>query len=357
MKPRAIIDQLEPYVPGKRIEGGIKLASNENPFGPAPAALEAFQASFADVHRYPDGGMTALKAALAKRCGVAPEQLVIGNGSDEIMVMIAGAFVEPDTNAITAAHTFSQYTFATRIFGGSVRHAAMREGTFDLSAIAELVDEKTRIVWLCNPNNPTGTIFSHDELARFLEGLQTQPIVVLDEAYAEFVEDASYPDALSLMASYPNLIRLRTFSKIYGLAALRVGYGIAAPELIEAVATVRQPFNVGTPAQNAARAALADEAHVEKTRANNRAERARLYRWLDDREIGYYPTQANFVCADFGERASALVGALEERGISVRPLGSFSLPHHVRISVGTPPEMDALYEALEPLLETEHAAR
>jgi len=356
VKRRAILDQLEPYIPGKRIEGGIKLASNENPFGPTPEALDAYNKSFADVHRYPDGGMTALKAALSARFEVGADQLVIGNGSDEIMVMIAGAFIEPDTNAVTATHTFSQYSFATRIFGGSVRHAEMHEGTFDLDAIGELVDEDTRIVWLCNPNNPTGTMFSHDELARFLEGLQTQPIVVVDEAYSEFVEDASYPDTLSLVASYPNLIRLRTFSKIYGLAALRVGYGIAEPELIETVATVRQPFNVGTPAQNAARAALEDMAHVEKTKANNRAERARLYRWLDERKISYYPTQANFVCADFGAKARDLVRALEARGISVRPLDSFALPHRVRVSIGTPPEMDALYEALGPLLEAEHAA-
>ncbi|MFW6211592.1 MAG: histidinol-phosphate transaminase [Spirochaetota bacterium] len=357
MKRRAILDQLEPYVPGKRIEGGVKLASNENPFGPAPAALEAFTASFADVHRYPDGGMHALKAALAARCAVTPDQLVIGNGSDEIMVMIAGAFIEPDTNAVTAAHTFSQYTFATSVFGGSVRHAAMREGTFDLGAISDLIDESTRIVWLCNPNNPTGTMFSHNDLARFLKGLTTQPIVVVDEAYAEFVEDGSYPDTLGLIRNYPNLIRLRTFSKIYGLAALRVGYGIAESELIEAVTTMRQPFNVGTPAQNAARAALADEAHIQKTKANNRTERARLYRWLEERGIPYYPTQANFVCAEFGERAAGLVSALEERGISVRPLGSFSLPNHLRISIGTPDEMDALYEAVVPLLEADHASR
>lgn len=356
MNKRAILDQLEPYVPGKRIAGGVKLASNENPFGPAPGAAAAYAESFSDVHRYPDGGMHALKQALAERHAIDQAQLVVGNGSDEIMVMIAGAFIEPGANAVTAAHTFSQYAFATQVFGGTIRYAQMREGTFDLEAIAQLIDEHTRVVWLCNPNNPTGTIFTHDELVRFLSGLDSQPVVVMDEAYAEFVEDRAYPSTLELLEGYPNLVRLRTFSKIFGLAALRVGYGVARPEMIEAVSTIRQPFNVGTPAQNAARAALEDTAHVEKTRANNRSERARLCRWLDDRGIGYYRSEANFVCAHFGPRAKALTDALEQRGISVRPLGSFGLPESLRISVGTPQEMDALYEAFGPILETEHVA-
>lgn len=347
---RPVLDHLEPYIPGKHIAGGIKLSSNENPFGPSPEAVAAAQAAVAGVHRYPDGGMHALKEALAGRENIDPDQIVVGNGSDEIMVMIAGATMEPGCNAVSAQHTFSQYEFATRIYGGEYRQAEMNHYAFDLDAIAGLVDAQTRIIWLCNPNNPTGTVFSHEELERFLSRIPAGPLVVLDEAYAEFA-GTEYPRTLELMARYPSIIRLRTFSKIFGLAALRVGYGVAPAPVIAAVSSLRQPFNVGTAGQNAAVAALADEAHAEKTLANNRFGRQQLCSWLTDRRIPYLPSEANFVCAELGPRMPAVVSSLAEQGISVRPLTSFGMPNHVRISVGTPPEMDALYRALAAALE------
>jgi histidinol-phosphate aminotransferase len=351
---RPILDHLRPYVPGKKIEGGIKLSSNENPFGPAPAAIRAAQEALGQVHRYPDGGMHLLKAAIAEKEAVSDRQIVVGNGSDEIMVMIAGATMEPGCNAVSAAHTFSQYEFASRIYGGEYRTASMCDYRFDLQAIAGIVDESTRLVWLCNPNNPTGTSFSHEELDRFLGELPHHPLVVMDEAYAEFAEHEDYPRTLELMDRYPNMIRLRTFSKIYGLAALRVGYGIAPSGVIDAVSCLRQPFNVGSAAQAAAVAALSDISHATETLENNRSGKKELCEFLTTHGIPFLQSEANFVCAQTGPATEHLVRALAERRISIRPLASFGLPEHVRISVGTQQEMQAFYSAMAAAL-TEHA--
>jgi histidinol-phosphate aminotransferase len=259
VKARAVLERIQPYVPGERIPGGIKLASNENPFGPSPFAVEAITGVLDDLHFYPDGGMTRLRAALAHRWDVSPDMVIVGNGSDEILVMIAGAVIEPGTNAITAVHTFSQYTFTAQIFGADVRAAPMREGRFDLDAMADRIDDQTRIVYLCSPNNPTGTIIASGELSAFLERIPSHVLVVVDEAYGEYVTSPDYPDTIAMIEGGANLIRLRTFSKIYGLAALRVGYGIARSDIIGAVSRLRQPFNVGTIGQVAAAAALEDE--------------------------------------------------------------------------------------------------
>jgi histidinol-phosphate aminotransferase len=347
VKPRAVLSRLEPYVPGKRIRGGIKLSSNENPLGPSPRSREAVEAMLHDVHRYPDGSMHALKQALGDHWSVDPESIIVGNGSDEIFVMIAGSVVEPGTNAVTAAHTFSQYTFATQIFGGEIRTTPMRDGRFDLEAVGERIDDQTRIVFLCSPNNPTGTIITAGELERFLDHVPSHVLVVIDEAYGEYAQSDDYPDTLALVPEHPNLIRMRTFSKIYGLAALRVGYGIAQPRVIEAISKLRQPFNVGTLSQAAAAAALEDTDFVARSLENNRTEKRRLYEFLDSHGIGFFPTEANFVCADFGDSAQRIVEALRRERIAVRPLGSFGMPAHLRITIGTPDEMDALYEALE----------
>ncbi|MFW5826410.1 MAG: histidinol-phosphate transaminase [bacterium] len=363
MKRRSVLDELEPYVPGKRITGGIKLSSNENPLGPAPRALEAIARVAGDVHRYPDGGTTDLRAALARRWNVSPEMIVVGNGSDEILVMIAGSVIEPGTNVVTGAHTFSQYTFAAKIFGGEVRTTPMPDGRFDLDAVAEAIDGDTRVVFLCSPNNPTGAIIARRELEGFLTRVRDDVLVVIDEAYGEYVESDDYPDTVALVARHANLVRLRTFSKIYGLAALRVGYGIAQPQLIEAFASLRQPFNVGTIAQAAATAALGDDGFVERTLELNRSEKQRLERYLDRIGLPRYPSEANFVCVDLsgarlsgadgdepGEQTRAVIAALRDRRITIRPLASFGMPEWVRISIGTNAEMDALYEALEAIL-------
>ena len=359
MKPRAALAGLDPYVPGRSISGGTKLSSNENPLGSSPLAMAAIRNALsetathpANLNRYPDGGIHLLKEKLAEFWDVDPSMLLVGNGSDEILVLIAGAFIEPGRNAITARHTFSQYTFATTIFGGLMRYAEMHEGRFDLSAIARLVDGDTRLVFLCNPNNPTATTFPHETLVSFLEEVPEHVAVVVDEAYGEFAGSADYPRTVSLIQQHPNLIRLRTFSKIYGLAGLRVGYATAPAALIQSISKLRQPFNVGTMAQVAATAALDDWEFVDKSIKNNTAGRGRISATLDRLKIGYFPSQANFVCihlpptAPVGSRAGEIVQNLAVRGIAVRPLGSFGLPDHVRISVGTPDEVTALCDAL-----------
>jgi len=364
MKPRDALRELEPYIPGKAITGGIKLSSNENPLGSSPRALAAIRdaigAGTADLNRYPDGGMGRLKGRLAQFWNADPEMFIVGNGSDEILVMIAGAFMEPGLNAVTARHTFSQYTFATTIFGGQMRYAEMPDGAFDLPAIGKLIDADTRLVYLCNPNNPTATAFTHDALASFLHAVPDHVVVVIDEAYGEFAEAATFPRTVELIAAFPNLIRLRTFSKIYGLAGLRIGYGAAQEGLITLVSKLRQPFNMGTIAQNAAEAALNDREFVDRSIKNNVAGRARICDTLDRLGVGYYPSQANFVCTHFPakaggrSRADEVVRRLADRRIAVRPLGSFGLPDHIRISVGTPDEVTAVCDALN---ETAEAGR
>jgi histidinol-phosphate aminotransferase len=357
MRIRPEIAGLTPYEPGKRLAGGIKLSSNENPHGASPAALAVIGEASRELNRYPDGGAHDLRAALAERWDISPDMLVLGNGSDEIMVMIAGAFVTPGSNVVTGAHTFSQYAFAGTIFGAEIRTSPMPDGRFDLSELARLVDAETRVVFLCSPNNPTGTIIPKDELERFLGTVRSDTIVAVDEAYGEFVDSAAFPDSITLVRKHANVVRLRTFSKIYGLAALRVGYAVAQPELAGAIARLRQPFNVGTIAQRAALAALGDTGFVDSSLASNREERARLVGYLEHRGIGYLPSEANFVCADFGpvttghdRGAAAFVSALREHGITVRPLASFGMPDHLRISVGTREEMDAFYAAMDSII-------
>jgi histidinol-phosphate aminotransferase len=236
----------------------------------------------------------------------------------------------------------------------------MPDGRFNLSELMRLVDAETRVVFPCSPNNPTGTIIPNDELERFLDAVPDGTIVAVDEAYGEFVDSAAYPDSIALVRKHVNVVRLRTFSKIYGLAALRVGYAVAQPELAGAIARLRQPFNVGTIAQKAALAALGDTEFVDSSLATNREERARLVEYLERRGIDHLPSEANFVCAEFGpvktgqdRGAAAFVSALRAHGITVRPLASFGMPDHLRISVGTSEEMDAFYAAMDSILGRE----
>lgn len=354
MKTRPVLEQLEPYVPGKSVAGGIKLSSNENPLGASPRAMEALKRAITDgqaeLNRYPDGSIHSLKQRLARFWNVDEEMILVGNGSDEIMVMIAGAFVEPGTNAVTARNTFSQYTFAGTVFGARMRYADMAEGHLDLPAIAGLVDDETRVVFLCNPNNPTATAFTHDQLVQFLGEVPEDLLVVVDEAYGEFADPDTFPRTLELIRTHANIVRLRTFSKIYGLAALRVGYATGQPEVIGAISRLRQPFNVGTLAQLAAEAALDDVDFVQRSIENNRAGRAALCRTLDKLGIAYFPSEANFVCAHLGPTALEVVRDLAAAGVSVRPLSSFGLPEHIRISVGTPSEVDTACKALSALV-------
>ncbi len=348
MKLREDLADLPPYVAGKLKPGAIKLASNENPWGPSPLAMEALRDHMDRSHIYPDGGAQALKSALSTHWGLPEAQFTVGNGSDEVLSLIAGAYIRPHDNALIANHTFSEYQFSVRLFGGTLKKVPLKDYTFDLEAFRQAVDAKTRMVFLCNPNNPTGTYFTHEALEGFLEKLSPEVLVVLDEAYVHFADAPDFPRAPELLARFPNLLVMRTFSKVYGLAALRVGYAVSSANIARDLSVVRQPFNVGSLSQAAAQAALGDTVFILNTVEHNRQERDRLTRELG-RNLRVLPSQANFVAVHVKTDAAVVFQKLAEAGVTIRPLASFGMPDWVRISVGTPEENDFLLKAWKQL--------
>ncbi len=352
------IHKLAPYPPGKPIEelereygvfGSIKLASNENPLGPSPKAMAAIVAALGNLHRYPDGNCFYLKRAVAKRLGVSPEALIFGNGSNEIIELAVRTFLQRGEEAVMADQAFVIYRLITQAAGGISHLVPLRNFTHDLDAIAEAITPATRMVFLANPNNPTGTIFVRREWEELLAALPAHVIVVMDEAYFEFVDDPEYPDSLAAHGSGHLLITLRTFSKIYGLAGLRLGFGVAQPELIEMMNRVRQPFNVSSLAQVAALAALDDDEHVRRTRQCNRDGMAFLGQQCGRLGLEYVPSRANFLLIRVGNGARVYEGLLR-RGVIVRPMGVYGFPEHVRVTVGTAEENARFIDALEHVL-------
>jgi len=271
MQARKSVASIVPYSPGRLVSGAWKLASNENPLGPSPMAVEAMKAALASGSVYPDGGCVALKEALAASWGLTPEHFVVGNGSDEIIQLATLFCVEPGMEGVTSEATFSEYTFAVKLAGAQMRYAPLRDGRFQLGAIAGLLGEKTKIVYLCNPNNPTGTYYTQSELDAFLAKVGDDTLVVLDEAYWEYVDAPDFPKSVELLKSRDNVLILHTFSKVYGLAGLRVGYGMGSPALIREIERTRAPFNVNSLAQAGAVAALGDRDFVGRSRKANAA--------------------------------------------------------------------------------------
>jgi histidinol-phosphate aminotransferase len=350
MKIRECLKDMVPYSPGKLKPGAIKLASNENPLGISPKASDAVKQSIASISLYPDGACVKLKKALSKQHNLASANFCVGNGSDEVLVLIAGAYIEPGDNAVTSQTTFSEYTFATKLFGGTMKYAPMVDGCFQLDAIASLIDAKTKLVFLCNPNNPTGTSFSNDELMAFMKKVPKDTLVVLDEAYREYVDRNDFPESISLLNEYDNVIILRTFSKIYGLAGLRVGYGIARPEVITDMEKTRAPFNVNSLAQAAACAALDDTDFVNKSRAVNREGKTYLYASFDKLGLKYYKTDANFILVYINQDCVAAFEKMMSLGITIRPLRSFGLNDAIRVTIGTPEQNEFFVRCLERVL-------
>jgi len=338
---------LAPYTAGQSRPGAIKLSSNENPLGPSPKALEAIKEALGGLNRYPDGSARALKEKIAARWKLAPNQVVLGNGSDEVLTLIAGCTVRSGLNAVTASNTFSEYTFAARLFGGNVRKAPLKEGRFDPDAILALCDNSTRLIFICNPNNPTGTYLNHAEVERLLRFAPAETLVILDEAYAEYATAEDFPRSRELLERYDRLVVLHTFSKIFGLAGLRVGYALAHPEVASWLERVRQPFNNGNLAQVGALAALDDHEFFEESLAVNREGMASLVAFLEDKRLMYYPSQGNFVCFNCAEDATGLFERLLLDGVAVRPLNSFGLPEWIRVTVGTPHQLDKFFMAME----------
>lgn len=358
---RPWIHSLEPYPPGKPIDelerefgirDSIKLASNENPLGPSPRALAAVQTALADIHRYPDGNCYHLRRALAHKLRCAPESLIFGNGSNEVIELIVRTFLHAGEEAVMADQAFVIYRMLVQAQGGRGIIVPLRNFTHDLEAMAEAITPATRLVFLANPNNPTGTIFFREQWEEFLAAVPPDVIIVMDEAYAEFVEDERYPDALADLRGNHLLIVLRTFSKIYGLAGLRVGYGVAHPDIIDLLNRLRAPFNVNTLAQVAALAALDDDAHVERTRRGNREGMAYLREAFAALGLEPVPSWANFLLVRVGN-AARLYDALLRQGVIVRPVPVYGFPEHVRVTVGTREENERLVLALGRLLREE----
>jgi histidinol-phosphate aminotransferase len=349
---------LVPYQPGKPIEevereygirDSIKLASNENPLGPSPRAVEALRGALAGIHRYPDGGGFYLKQKLAAKLRVGAEQIALGNGSNEILELVTRTFLRPGEDAVMSEQAFVVYASVVQAAAGIPRALPLREFTHDLDAIAAAVRKSTRLVFLGNPNNPTGTIYRRGAFERLLERLPKDVVVIADDAYAEYVTDPKYPHTLDYLRPDRLLITLRTFSKIYGLAGLRIGYGVGPAELVAALERIRQPFNVNVLAQVAALAALDDEEHVERSRRINRKGMLFLEREFTRLGLDYVASQANFVLVRVGA-GSEVYERLLRRAVIVRPVAGYGFPEHVRVTVGTAEENQRFVDALEGAL-------
>lgn len=352
------IRSLQPYKPGRPIEeverelgirGSIKVASNENPLGPSPLALQALHAALSSIHRYPEGGAVVLAGKLAAKLGVSPANLIFGNGSNEILELCCRLLAGPGDEVLFSADAFLVYPLVTIAAGATAVAAPPRGFEHDLDAIAARLTPRTRVVFLANPNNPTGTIFRRDQWERFLERVPQDVCIVLDEAYFEFVEDPGYPCGIDYLDRHPGLVVTRTFSKIYGLAGLRIGYGVGSVELIDALARLRQPFNVNLLAQVGAIAALDDDAHVEASRGRVRDSRVRWSHACATLGLEFVPSHANFVLVRVGN-GKAVTEAMLRLGVIVRPMDAYGFPAHVRITFGTEAEDERAIAALESVL-------
>ncbi|MCL5270723.1 MAG: histidinol-phosphate transaminase [bacterium] len=357
---------LAPYPPGKPIEevqreygleSVIKLASNENPNGPSPRALKAMAAVAGEMHLYPDGSGFYLKAALAARLGVAPAELILGNGSDEIVVFLALAYLRPGLELITSDHAFVRYRMAAELAGAQTRLVPMKDMRHDLKAIAAAVGPATAMICLDVPCNPTGTIVARRDLTTFLKKIPPRVIVVLDQAYHEFAAgDPGYVDGFALRAAFPNLVVTRTFSKAYGLAGLRIGYAAARPEIVNDLDRIRPPFNTSRLAQAAALAALDDAAHVRRTVQANARGLAQLEKGLRALGCATWPSRANFILTDLHRNGNEVFQTLLERGVVTRPMGGYGLSSCLRISVGAPAENRRCLAALKEVLSAQPTA-
>lgn len=352
------IRSLTPYKPGRPIEeverelgivGSIKIASNENPLGPSPKALAALAEVLPNLHRYPEGGAVVLGEKLGAKIGVDPRRLVFGNGSNEILELACRLFAGPGDEVLFSADAFLVYPIVAMAAGATAVKAPPKGFEHDLVAIAERVTPRTRVIFVANPNNPTGTIFRRREWEAFLDQVPEYIALVLDEAYFEFVDDEFYPDGMSYLDRHPGLVVTRTFSKIHGLAGLRIGYGATSLEIADAMARLRQPFNVNLPAQVAAVAALGDDAHVEASKALVRESKLRWVAACSCLGLEAVPTHANFVLVKTGAGA-AVTDAMLRLGVIIRPMDAYGFREHVRITFGTEAEDVRAIAALEKVL-------
>jgi len=338
------IKKLKMYVPGKSMDGLIKLSSNENPFGTSPRVNDVL-ANFKGFERYPDGSSVMLKKKVAEFLNVDTKQLIFGAGGDEVIQMISRSVLAPGDNIIQAFPTFSQYEHHAIIEGADVQNIPLQDGVHDLGGMLAAINEKTKIIWICNPNNPTGTYVNKKSLCNFLNSVPANVLIAIDEAYIEYASATDFPDTLAMIAKYPNLVILRTFSKVYGLASFRIGFGIGNTDFIQDLEVGRLPFNTSTIAQEVALAALADQTFATKSIEANTAGLAQYTQFLDANNISYYPSQANFIfipSVHGGEIATKLMDA----GYIVR-----CLPSGIRITIGKKEDNNAIITCLKENLD------
>ena len=355
------IRAIAPYQPGKPItelaremnlnpEDIIKLASNENPLGVSPKAYEAMQEALEDIARYPDGNSFALRDYLCRKFGLQPEQLIFGNGSNDILELAARAFLTPSTEAVYSQHAFAVYPLVTLATGATGISVPARSFGHDLDAMLAAITDNTRVVFIANPNNPTGTLLAKAELHTFLAKVPEHVLVVLDEAYDEYLPPEIKSEALAWLKEFSNLLISRTMSKAYGLAGLRIGYGVASPEVADLINRVRQPFNVNSVAQAAAVAALGDEEFVQRTYALNQAGMAQLTQGLTSLGLDYIPSYGNFVSFHVAD-AAGVYQQLLKSGVIVRPVAAYEMPDYLRVSIGLHAENARFLEVLEQILK------
>ena len=353
------ITRLVPYRPGKPIEevkrelgltDVIKLASNENPLGPSPKAVEALRKAAERVHLYPDASCYLLRAAVAQHLRVPEDTLVFGNGSDDVIHLLGVTLLSPGDEVVQADPSFVRYEAAAVLNRANCHLVPLREWTHDLEAMAQRLNERTRLVFIANPNNPTGTSVSRAQVDRFVERVPPRAVVVFDEAYYEYVDRPDFPDTLEYVRQGLNVITLRTFSKVYGLAGVRIGYGVTTPQIADYLNRVREPFNVSLLAQEAALAALEDEEHLRRSRETNAAGKRQLYRGFESLDLPYVPTDANFVWVNVRRDSQDVFLALLQRGVVVRSGDIFGAETWLRVTIGTADQNERFLASLAEVL-------
>lgn len=352
------IRTITPYQPGKPVEelerelgitSSIKLASNENPLGPSPKAMQAAQNALSNIHIYPDGGCYELKQALASHLSVDTSQITIGNGSENVLEMIGKAYLQTGDNAVISQYAFLTIPLIIQSFGAEIKAAPAENWGHSIENMLNAIDDKTRLLFLVNPNNPTGTYTNKQDFTKLMNSVPPHIIVVLDEAYSEFIQEADYPEALDYLAHHPNLIITRTFSKVYGLAGLRVGFALSSPKIADILNRARLPFNINSLAAKAAQAALLDKEHLRKTIELNKRGKEQLISGLQKLNLTFIPSLANFITIDV-EDGHAVYQKLLHHGVIVRPLKAYDMPRHIRVSVGTEEQNQRFLTSLATVL-------
>jgi histidinol-phosphate aminotransferase len=360
IQPNEYVKNLIPYIPGKPVEelerelgiqDAIKIASNENSLGPSPLAVDAVAKALGKVNRYPDGDAFYLRNKLAQRLGVKPGSLIFGNGSNEVIEIVARTFMKPGDEAVIGEFAFIVFPIVTQAVGAKAIISPMPELTHDLRDMFKRITPKTKAVFIANPNNPTGTMVKRGEVEWFLERVPDDIIVVIDEAYFDYVDDPEYPNSLNYQSLGKSIITVRTFSKIYGLAGLRLGFGVSSEEIISYMSRVREPFNVNSLAQVAAIAALDDAEHVRRSKDVNRAGLKYLVQEIKKINLPFTSSFANFILVDLGTDPIPVYNALLREGVIVRPVINYGLKTHIRVTVGLPEENERFIRAIKKVLE------